>query len=157
VKNTTSPIARVGEDRFMDMRALSFGTFTIIAAFAAAFVISSSGGSSTGTAGAGVMTESIKLASPPTVAGVEVGGTLPALQAERRARVRKDPVATKPRAPRATTPTAPRPAPTTPAAPRAIPVRPTTPQVTAPSRPAAPKPSTPSRPSGPISGGGEDG
>jgi len=157
VKNSTSPAARTGEDRLMDMRALSFGTFTIIAAFAAAFAISSAGGSSTAAAGSGVTAEPIKLSVPPAVAGVEVGGTLPALQAERRARVRKTPAAPKPRAPRATAPTAPRAVPTTPSAPRAIPVRPTTPQVTTPSRPAAPKPSTPSQPSGPISGGGEDG
>jgi hypothetical protein len=48
-----------------------------------------SGGSKTDTAGAGVKAQTIKVASPAAVTGVEVGGTLPALKAERKKAAKK--------------------------------------------------------------------
>ena len=78
----------------METRSIAIGLVAIVAAFAAAFGMAKSGGSKTETAGAGVKAESIKVAAPAAVAGVEVGGTLPALKAERKAPAKKK----KPRA-----------------------------------------------------------
>src|SRR5215208_1379218 len=73
----------------METRSIAIGLVAIVAAFAAAFGMAKSGGSKTETAGAGVKAQSIKVASPAAVAGVEVGGTLPALKAERKAPAKK--------------------------------------------------------------------
>ena len=141
----------------METRSIAVGLVAIIAAFAAAFAISSSGGTKEETAGAGVKAQSIKVAAPPAVAGVEVGGTLPALQAERKAPAKKK--ASKKSSP-STNSTASAPS-TTNATPRTPSTQTTTPSAPRPSAPApsAPKPSAPkpSKPAGPISGGGEDG
>ena len=68
----------------METRSIAIGLIAIVAAFAAAFGVAKSGGSKTATAGAGVKAQTIKVTSPGAVAGVEVGGTLPALKAERK-------------------------------------------------------------------------
>ena len=68
----------------METRSIAIGLVAVVAAFAAAFGMAKSGGSKTETAGAGVKAQSIKVASPAAVSGVEVGGTLPALKAERK-------------------------------------------------------------------------
>jgi hypothetical protein len=73
----------------METRSIAIGLVAIVAAFAAAFGVAKSGGSKTKTAGAGVKAQSIKVAAPAAVAGVEVGGTLPALKAERKAPAKK--------------------------------------------------------------------
>ena len=73
----------------METRSIAIGLVAVVAAFAAAFGMAKSGGSKTATAGAGVKAESIKVAAPGAVAGVEVGGTLPALKAERKAPAKK--------------------------------------------------------------------
>ena len=73
----------------METRSIAIGLVAIVAAFAAAFGVARSGGSKTENAGAGVKAETIKVASPGAVAGVEVGGTLPALKAERKAPAKK--------------------------------------------------------------------
>jgi hypothetical protein len=73
----------------METRSLAIGLVAVVAAFAAAFGLAKSGGSKTETAGAGVKAQSIKVAPPAAVAGVEVGGTLPALKAERKAKKAK--------------------------------------------------------------------
>jgi hypothetical protein len=65
----------------METRSLAIGLIAVVAAFAAAFGVAKSGGSKTPTAGAGVKAQSIKVAAPPAVAGVAVGGTLPSLKA----------------------------------------------------------------------------
>jgi hypothetical protein len=72
----------------METRSIAIGLVAVVAAFAAAFGVAKSGGSETATAGAGAQAETIKVASP-AVAGVEVGGTLPALKAERKAKKKK--------------------------------------------------------------------
>jgi hypothetical protein len=144
----------------METRSLAIGLVAIVAAFAAAFGLAKSGGSKTETAGAGVKAQSINVTAPAAVAGVEVGGTLPALKAERKAPAKKKakkPAASthntsqsstsnssKTQAP-STNNTAP---PTTNTAP---PVTHTAPPAT-----SKPKPSKPSDP-GPVSGGGTDG
>src|SRR5215212_5564744 len=68
----------------METRSIAIGLVAIVAAFAAAFGMAKSGGSKTETAGAGVKAQSIKVAAPAAVSGVEVGGTLPALKAEKK-------------------------------------------------------------------------
>jgi hypothetical protein len=73
----------------METRSLAIGLVAVVAAFAAAFGLAKSGGSKTETAGAGVKAQSIKVTPPAAVAGVEVGGTLPALKAERKAKKAK--------------------------------------------------------------------
>jgi hypothetical protein len=66
----------------METRSLAIGLVAVVAAFAAAFGLAKSGGSKTETAGAGVKAQSIQVAPPAAVSGVEVGGTLPALKAK---------------------------------------------------------------------------
>jgi hypothetical protein len=73
----------------METRSIAIGLVAIVAAFAAAFGMAKSGGQKTETAGAGVKAQSIKVAAPAAVTGVEVGGTLPALKAERKAPAKK--------------------------------------------------------------------
>src|SRR3954468_20876157 len=73
----------------METRSIAIGLVAVVAAFAAAFGMAKSGGSKTETAGAGGKAQSIKVASPAAVTGVEVGGTLPALKAERKKAAKK--------------------------------------------------------------------
>src|SRR5215213_7647800 len=73
----------------METRSIAIGLVAVVAAFAAAFGLAKSGGSKTETAGAGVKAATIKVAAAPAVAGVEVGGTLPSLIAERKAPAKK--------------------------------------------------------------------
>ena len=73
----------------METRSIAIGLVAIVAAFAAAFGVAKSGGSETENAGAGVKAQSIDVASPAAVTGVEVGGTLPALKTERKAPAKK--------------------------------------------------------------------
>src|SRR5215203_3646203 len=73
----------------METRSIAIGLVAIVAAFAAAFGVAKSGGSKTETAGAGVKAQTIKVAAPPAVAGVEGGGTLPSLKAERKKPAKK--------------------------------------------------------------------
>jgi hypothetical protein len=73
----------------METRSIAIGLIAVVAAFAAAFGMAKSGGSNTETAGAGVKAKSIQVAAPAAVSGVEVGGTLPALKAERKAPAKK--------------------------------------------------------------------
>ena len=73
----------------METRSIAIGLVAVVAAFAAAFGVAKSGGSKTENAGAGVKAQSINVAAPAAVAGVEVGGTLPALKADRKAPKKK--------------------------------------------------------------------
>jgi FtsZ-interacting cell division protein ZipA len=73
----------------METRSIAIGLIAVVAAFAAAFGLAKSGGSKTATAGAGVKAQSINVAAPPAVAGVAVGGTVPALKTVHRAPAKK--------------------------------------------------------------------
>jgi hypothetical protein len=73
----------------METRSIAIGLIAVVAAFAAAFGVAKSGGSKTPTAGAGVKAQSIKVAAPPAVAGVQVGGTLPSLKTVHKAPAKK--------------------------------------------------------------------
>ena len=74
----------------MEPRTIALGLIAVIAAFAAAFGIASSGGGSkTATAGTGTKAETIKVAAPAAVAGVEVGGTVPGLKAQPKKHAKK--------------------------------------------------------------------
>jgi hypothetical protein len=142
----------------METRSIAIGLVAIVVAFAAAFGMAKSGGSKTENAGAGVKAQSIKLAAPPAVTGVEVGGTLPALKAERKAPAKKKKKAASttntstnstsnaPSTNNAAPPTTNSAPPTTNSSPPAQ--QPSSPK---PSKPAAPKPEQPAQ------GGGEDG
>jgi hypothetical protein len=137
----------------METRSIAIGLVAIVAAFAAAFGMAKSGGSKTETAGAGVKAQSIKVAAPAAVSGVEVGGTLPALKAERKAPAKKK------KKPSSTSNTsAPSTNNTTPETntPPTTNTQPSNPQPTQPSNPQPSKPSTP-KPEQPAEGGGEDG
>ena len=139
----------------MEPRTIAIGLIAVIAAFAAAFGISSSGGDKTATAGPGTKAATIKVAAPAAVAGVEVGGTIPALKAEKKAKKKaakkvaaSNPTSSAPSTnnstPETQTPTTQNTQPSNP--------QPTNPQ------PSNPKPSTPKpNNSGPVSSGGEDG
>jgi len=151
----------------METRSIAIGLVAVVAAFAAAFGVAKSGGSKTETAGAGVKATTIKVAAPPAVAGVEVGGTLPALKAERKKAKKK--AKKKAASSPSTTNTSSSPstqsqesAPSTQnSAPSTQNTAPSTqnsapaPQVSNPSPPAS-RPA-PSNNNAPISGGGEDG
>jgi hypothetical protein len=145
----------------MEPRSIAIGLVAVIAAFAAAFGIASSGkGGKTATAGAGVKAETIKVAAPPAVAGVEVGGTLPALKAEKKKKAKKESSSDSSPSTSNSTPSAPEtsePAPSNPAPSNPAPSNPA-PSNPAPSNPAPSKPKPPvAGQEGPISGGGEDG
>src|SRR4051795_5412847 len=75
----------------MEPRTIAIGLIAVIAAFAAAFGISSSGGGSAkpATAGPGTKATTIKVAAPAAVAGVKVGGTVPALRSAPKAHKKK--------------------------------------------------------------------
>jgi hypothetical protein len=121
----------------------------IVAAFAAAFGVAKSGGSKTENAGAGVKAQSINVAAPAAVAGVEVGGTLPALKAERKPAKKKKSTSTT----NTSTPSASAtPAATTPRSTTTQPTNPT-PQ---PSNPT-PQPRQTPQAEEPIQSGGDDG
>ena len=137
----------------METRSIAIGVVAIVAAFAAAFGMAKSGQSKTETAGAGVKAQSIKVASPAAVAGVEVGGTLPALKAERKAPAKKKKKSTSTSNAGTSTPSAT----ATPAA--------TSPPSTTNTQPSNPTPQPsnptpqPSKPKAeePVQSGGEDG
>jgi translation initiation factor IF-2 len=147
----------------METRSIAIGLIAIVAAFAAAFGVAKSGGSKTETAGAGVKAETIKVAAPAPVAGVAVGGTIPALRAApkpvaKKKAKKKSSGGSTASAPstsnsssnsNSTSNSAPAPQQSAPSSPA--------PSAPAPSAPAprapAPKPSQPA----PVSGGGEDG
>lgn len=142
----------------METRSIVVGLVAVVAAFAAAFGMAKSGGSKTDTAGAGVKAQTIKVVSPAAVTGVEVGGTLPALKAERKKAAKKKPTSTSntstPSASATATP-APSTSNTQPTTTNTTPTQPTNPQPTA-------KKETPARGGGttgeqPAAGGGEDG
>jgi hypothetical protein len=144
----------------METRSLAIGLVAVVAAFAAAFGVAKSGGSKTATetAGAGVKAQSINVSAPAAVAGVEVGGTLPALKA-----VHKAPAKKKAKKPAASTNNSQSSSSSTqestpPSSQQTAPPSTSQPSSPAPSapKPSAPKPSAP-KPSAPVSGGGEDG
>ena len=139
----------------MEPRTIAIGLIAVIAAFAAAFGISGAGGGEkTATAGPGTKAESIRAPATAAVAGVEVGGTVPALKAEKKKKPAKKKestsnstaTASEPLTSNTTTPEQ--------AAPQT--------QNTAPAQNSNPAPST-SKPQPkpqaeePVSGGGEDG
>jgi translation initiation factor IF-2 len=137
----------------METRSIAIGLVAIVAAFAAAFGMAKSGGSKTETAGAGVKAQSIKLAAPAAVTGVEVGGTVPALKTVHKAPAKKKKKAANTSAP-STSNTA---SPSATAAPSATPTQPSSPAPSNP-QPSAPKPQAPKpKPQAPAQGGGEDG
>ena len=148
----------------METRSIAIGLIAIVAAFAAAFGLAKSGQSKTETAGAGVKAESIKVAAPAAVSGVEVGGTLPALKAERKApaKKKKKSTSTANNSAPSTSNTTTTPETTTPST-----TQPSNPQSTQPSnpqstQPTVPKKETPAKGGGttgeqPAQGGGEDG
>ena len=136
----------------MEPRTIAIGLIAVIAAFAGAFGISSSGGGKTATAGPGTKASTIKVATPAPVAGVQVGGTVPALRSAPK------PVHKKKAAKKHSTSSAPSTTQSTPSTQNSTPA-PVTPQQSAPvaPRPSAPKPSAPKPSSGPVVGGGTDG
>ena len=146
----------------METRSIAIGLIAIVAAFAAAFGLAKSGGSKTETAGAGVKVQSIEAAAPAAVTGVEVGGTVPALKAERKAPAKKKkkasdtPASSNTSTPSTSNTTTPETnAPST----NNTTTQPSTPQPSNP-QPTTPKKETPARgESGetPAQGGGEDG
>jgi hypothetical protein len=143
----------------METRSIAIGLIAIVAAFAAAFGVAKSGGSKTETAGAGVKAQTIKVASPAAVAGVEVGGTLPALKAERKpAKKKKKPSSeTNTSSSTATTPSATA-EPTTPSTNNTTPpATNTNPTPPANNNPPPAKKEPPVQSEEPASGGGEDG
>lgn len=138
----------------METRSIAIGLVAIVAAFAAAFGVAKSGGSKTENAGAGVKAQSIKVAAPPAVAGVEVGGTLPALKAERKAPAKKKKKASSgTNSSNSTTSTPPTTTNSTPPA-----TTNSTPPTTNSTPPTNTKPpANNTKPEEPASGGGEDG
>lgn len=64
----------------MEPRTISIGLIAIVAAFAVAFGAGKATSSKTATAG--VRAAAIKVAAPPAVSSVQVGGAIPALQAK---------------------------------------------------------------------------
>jgi hypothetical protein len=141
----------------METRSIAIGLVAIVAAFAAAFGLAKSGGSKTETAGAGVKAESIKVAAPAAVTGVAVGGTLPALKAERKAPAKKKKKASSTNSSTPSTSNTTTPQTNTPSTNNTTPPANTNPTPPANSNPTPPKKETPVRSEEPATGGGEDG
>ena len=143
----------------METRSLAIGLVAVVAAFAAAFGLAKSGSPKTETAGAGVKAQSINVTAPAAVAGVEVGGTLPALKAERKAPAKKKKAKPASSTSNSAAPAAKSPAPstnnTTPSTP--APSQPSTPSTPSTPRPSTPKPSTPKPDPGPVQSNSEEG
>ena len=140
----------------MEPRTIAIGLIAVIAAFAAAFGISSAGGGEkTATAGPGTKAESIKAPATAAVAGVQVGGTIPALKAEKKK------AAKKPKKESTSNSTASAPSTnntTTQTQTQAPATQNTAPSTNSNPAPRTQKPSTQKpKPQGPVSGGGEDG
>jgi FtsZ-interacting cell division protein ZipA len=138
----------------MEPRTIAIGLIAVIAAFAAAFGISSAGGGEkTATAGPGTKAQTIKAPTTAAVTGVEVGGTIPALKAEKKkAKPKKQSSSNSNASTPSTNNTTAQPETTAPSTQNTTPA----PQNNTP----APKPQTPKpqpKPQQPISGGGEDG
>ena len=140
----------------MEPRTIAIGLIAVVAAFGAAFGISSAGGGEkTATAGPGTKAESIEAAAPAAVTSVETGSSVPALKAEKKKKPAKKesssnnsntsaPSTSETTAPETTAPSTQN---TTPAPQNNTPA----PQNNTP----APKPQP--KPQEPVSGGGEDG
>jgi hypothetical protein len=64
----------------METRSIALGLIAVVAAFAVAFGAGKAAGGKTATTG--VRAAAIKVAAPPAVSSVEVGGTIPALKAD---------------------------------------------------------------------------
>jgi hypothetical protein len=138
----------------MEPRTITIGLIAVIAAFAAAFGISSAGGGEkTATAGPGTKAVTIKAPSAAAVSSVEVGGTIPALKAEKKkAKPKKQSSSNSNASAPSTNNTTAQPETTAPSTQNTAPA----PQNNTP----APKPQTPKpqpKPQQPITGGGEDG
>jgi hypothetical protein len=139
----------------METRSIAIGLVAVVAAFAAAFGVAKSGGSKTATAGAGVQAETIKVAAPAAVAGVEVGGTLPALKAKRKAPAKKKKKASSGSNTSTTTTPSATPEPSAPSTNNTTP--PATNNTTPPANNTPPVSKPKPQPEQPASGGGEDG
>src|SRR4051795_13552049 len=147
----------------METRSIAIGLVAVVAAFAAAFALASSGGSKTESAGAGVKAAPIKVAQPAAVAGVEVGGAIPALRVQHKARAKKKakkvaaaPVTSSAPTTQQSAPPTQQSAPSTQNTAPAAPTQNTAPASSRPA-PAAPRPSKPA-PSNPAPvSGGQDG
>lgn len=63
----------------METRSIALGLIAVVAAFAVAFGAGKAAGGKTATTG--VRAAAIKVAAPPAVSSVDVGGTIPALKA----------------------------------------------------------------------------
>jgi hypothetical protein len=140
----------------MEPRTIAIGLIAIVAAFGAAFAISSSGGGKTATAGPGTKAETIKAPTAAAVTSVEVGGTIPALKAEKKKKPAKkesssnNSTASTPSTTESTT----QPETQTPTTQNTTPA----PQNNTPApQPQTPKPQPKPQNDGPVSGGGEDG
>src|SRR3954469_24937326 len=138
----------------METRSIAIGLVAVVAAFPAAFALAGSGGSKTESARAGVKARPVGVARPAAVAGVEVGGAIPAFRVRHKASAKKKAAA----APvTSSAPTTQQSAPSTqnsaPSTQNTAPAAPTQNTAPAPSRPApaASKPA-PSNPA-PVSGG----
>jgi FtsZ-interacting cell division protein ZipA len=144
----------------METRTLAIGLVAIVAAFAAAFGVARSGGSETETAGAGVKAQSIQVAAPAAVSGVELGGTLPALKAERKAKKKKQPASNTNASEPSTSDSPDSAVPDTstqPSNPQPSNPQPSNPEPSNP-QPSNPEPSTPKQSDPPpVSSGGDDG
>ena len=141
----------------METRSLAIGLVAVVAAFAAAFGLAKSGSPKTETAGAGVKAQSINVTAPAAVAGVEVGGTLPALKAERKAPAKKKKAKPAASTNNSAAPATNSPAPDTNNSSQNTPApQPSTPAPSAP-KPSAPKPSAPKSDSGPVQSNSEEG
>ena len=141
----------------MEPRTIAIGLIAVIAAFAAAFGISSSGGGSkTATAGPGTKATMIKVTAPAAITAVPAAaGTVPGLASAPKVVHHKKKAAKNTSS--TSSPSTSNSTQSTPSTQNSTPSTPTTPAPSAPvSKPAAPKPSKPSNPA-PVSGGGESG
>lgn len=136
----------------MEPRTISIGLIAIVAAFAVAFGAGKATSSKTATAG--VRAAAIKVAAPPAVSSVQVGGAIPALQAkaQNKSPAKKKKSTSKTTATTNSTASAPS---TTNSAPQTQ--TKVTPKVQAPVKKTPAKPKSTTGGGGAVNGGGVDG
>ena len=141
----------------METRSIAIGLIAVVAAFGVAFGAGKAT-SKTPDADAGVSAEVIEVAAPAAIAGVKVGGSMPALKSaakKKKAPAKKKAKASAPKKSSGSTtaskPSTPAPTKSAPTAPA-----PSAPKPAAP-KPAAPKPAAPKPQPAPVTGGGDEG
>ena len=140
----------------MKTRSIAIGLIAVLAAFGVAFGAGKAT-SKTPDADPGVSAEVIEVAAPAAIAGVKVGGSMPALKSAAKKKAKKASAPKKSSgSSTASKPSTSNNTPSTPVPSKSAPTAPA-PSAPKPAAPAAPKPAAPKPQPAPVTGGGDEG